>query len=174
MAHDPILPSNPTPEERAAFVMFRLEQFIREGKTIDEGMSLKRWQTMAQQEIAATILDAQRAMHQDEPITRRMLFIFGASITTIGFWGAAVSLHNVGYVVGASVCMAAGLALLAVAGEWKIRGFWRSKEAVKRRSNLAKVETLNKRVKKLLTDLEGEAESLDKALKKVRKTASAR
>jgi len=170
MANDPTLPDNPTPEERAAFVMFRLEQFIREGKTIDEGMSLKRWQTMAQQEIAATILDAQRSMRQDEPITRRMLFIFGASITTIGFWGAAVSLHNVGYVIGASVCMIAGLALLASAGEWQFRAFWRTREAGNRRQNLAKIETLNKRIKKLLIDLEGEAESLDKALKKVRKT----
>lgn len=168
----PMLSDDPTPDERAAFVMFRLEQFIREGKTIDEGMSLRKWQIMAQHEIAATITDAQRSMIREEPVTQRLLLVFGASVTTIGFWGAAVSLHDIGYVVGASVCAFAGLALIATAGEWRIRRFWSKREADTRRRNLAKVESLNKRVKKLLAELENEAEALEKAKKTVSKTAA--
>ena len=44
--------SRPSPEQRADFVVKRLEQFIREGRTVGEGMSLKQWMDMARYEIA--------------------------------------------------------------------------------------------------------------------------
>ena len=38
----PELSGNPTPEERAEYVIVRLEQFIRDGSKINEGMSFKK------------------------------------------------------------------------------------------------------------------------------------
>ena len=43
----PTLSEHPTPDERSNYVIMRLEQFIREGRTLDEGMSFKKWQAMA-------------------------------------------------------------------------------------------------------------------------------
>ena len=39
----PELTDDPTPDERAEYVIRRLEQFIRDGRTVDEGMSFKIW-----------------------------------------------------------------------------------------------------------------------------------
>ena len=37
----PELTGDPSPDERAEYVILRLEQFIREGRTFDEDMSFK-------------------------------------------------------------------------------------------------------------------------------------
>ncbi|MHC8509279.1 MAG: hypothetical protein ACYYKD_07750 [Rhodospirillales bacterium] len=171
MAEAPKLPDSPTPEERAAFVIQRLEQFIRDGRSLDEGMSFKKWQVMAHEEITAAIADMEREIVREAPVTRRVLFVFGASVSTIGFWGASVSMHDVGHVLAAAVCITAGLALLGAAGEWKFRKFWARREANLRRRNLDKLENLNKRVKKLLSELEDEAKDLEKELEEVREAA---
>lgn len=171
MADAPKLPDSPTPEERASFVVQRLEQFIRDGRTIDEGMSFKKWQVMAHEEITAAIADVEREVIREAPVTRRMLFVFGAAISTIGFWGAAVSMHNVGHVLAAAVCVTAGIALIFAAGEWKFRKFWARRQANLRRRNLDKLESLNKRVKTLLNELEDEAKDLEKELEQVKEAA---
>lgn len=168
VASDPQVPElkdDPTPEERAAYVLLRLEQFIREGKTVDEGMSLRKWQAMAQTEIANTIAEAEGNVQKDDPITKRLLFTAGAALITIGFWGTAVSLHSVGYLVGGLICAAAGLALLVVSAEWRLRKSYRRREARKRRERLARIENLNRRIKRLEYELEKEAKSLKKDLK---------
>ncbi|MBT5519247.1 MAG: hypothetical protein HOK36_00680, partial [Rhodospirillales bacterium] len=92
----PDLPDNPSPEDRATYVILRLEQFIRDGRSLDEGMSFKKWQAMALTEIATNIADAQNEMIREDPVTNRLLFTAAASLITIGFWGTAVSIHKVG------------------------------------------------------------------------------
>ncbi len=160
----PDLPDNPSPEDRATFVILRLEQFIREGRTLDEGMSFKKWQAMALTEIATNIADAQNEMIREDPITNRLLFTAAASLITIGFWGTAVSINKVGYMAGAMVCGFAGFVLLATAFEWPIRKFWRKREAGKRRNRLKNIESLNRKIKRLESQLEKEAKDLEKAL----------
>lgn len=168
----PAEPSDdPTPEERAAFIIQRLEQFIRDGRTLDEGMSLKKWQVMAREEITAAIIDVQHGAEREAPVTRRMLFVFGAAVSTIGFWGAAVSMHDAGRILAAAVCVTAGIALLAAAGEWKFRNFWSRRQARARRRNLAKAAGLNKRVKQLVSELEDEVKDLEKDLDETKKSA---
>jgi len=51
----PELSDDPTPDERAEFVILRFEQFIRDGRKVAEGMSFNIWQSMAKTEIAGTI-----------------------------------------------------------------------------------------------------------------------
>ena len=66
---------NPAPEERADFVVRRLEQFIRDGRTMAEGM-LSKWQEMAQVEIANAIVESEvaigRSSDETAPLYRRL------------------------------------------------------------------------------------------------------
>ncbi|MEK9753879.1 MAG: hypothetical protein VW338_11825 [Rhodospirillaceae bacterium] len=173
----PVLGDNPTPEERAEYVILRLEQFIRDGRTLDEGMSFKKWQAMAKTEITIAISEAENSQKHDEINSRRVLFVAAAAMVTIGFWGTAVSYHNVGNMAAGIVCTVAGLVLVFAAGGWRARKWNNSRQAKERRRRLARIENLNKRIKRLEGMLEKEekelVEALDKLLEKKRKPRSA-
>lgn len=113
--------------------------------------------------------DAQNEVQKDEVPVNRFLFTVAASMVTIGFWGTAVSVHKTGYLAAGLICLGAGIAMLAVAGEWKFRKFWRKRTADKRRTRLKNIESLNRRIKKLERELEREAKDLEKALTSSRK-----
>ena len=117
----PELSDDPTPDERAEFVILRFEQFIRDGRKVAEGMSFNIWQSMAKTEIAIAISETELGQQKEEAVTKRLLFTFAAALVTVGFWGTAVSVHKVGYVVGGIICFVAGLVLMGVAGEWRFR-----------------------------------------------------
>lgn len=163
----PTLPSEPTPEERAEYVILRLEQFIREGRTIDEGMSFRQWQAMAKSEIAIAIAEAEMSQQKDELQSKRVLFVSAAALVTIGFWGTAVSLHKTAYLVGGLVCMGAGLIMLAVAVDWRVRTWRERRQARKRREILARIESLTKRLRRLETALENEVEAIEKKVRRM-------
>ncbi len=165
----PDLPENATPEDRATYVVLRLEQFIRDGRSLAEGMSFKKWQAMALTEIAANIAEAQNQMVRDSPVTNRLLFTGAAALITIGFWGTAVSVHQVSYLAAGLVCGFAGIVLLAVAVEWPIRKFWRGRQAKTRFKRLAHIESLNRKIKKLEVLLDKESKEMEKALEAARK-----
>ena len=161
----PELTDDPSPDERAEYVILRLEQFIREGRTFDEGMSFKIWQAMAKVEIAIAIAESELGQQKEESITRRLLFTFAAALVTVGFWGTAVSLHKVGYLAGGIISGLAGLALLGAAGEWRFRNWKKTRQANKRRKSLARIEGINRRIKHLENDLEKEEKRLEKKIK---------
>jgi len=167
----PELSDDPTPDERAEFVILRLEQFIRDGRTLAEGMSFKVWQSMARTEIAIAISETELAQQKEEVVTKRLLFTFAGALVTVGFWGTAVSVHKVGYLVGGIICFIAGLALLGVAGEWRFRKWNKTRQADKRRKTLARVESLNRRIKRLENELEKEEKRVLDKLKKAAKFA---
>ena len=159
---------HPTPEERAQCVIMRLEQFIREGRTIDEGMSLKKWQAMALTEIAVAIAEAEKCQDHEEINSRRVLFVAAVAMVTIGFWGTAVSFHHVGHLVAGIICAGAGAVLLLVIGHWRFRK-WNNRRNVKERAKrLKRVENLNKRIKRLEMELVKEEEAIEEALRKRR------
>ncbi len=162
----PELGDDPTPDERAEYVIVRLEQFIREGRTFAEGMSFKIWQAMAKVEIAIAIAEAELSQHKEEAVTKRLLFTFAGALVTVGFWGTAVSINKVGYLVGGIICGLAGFVLLAIAGEWRFRKWKKNRDANKRRKSLARVENINRRIKRLENDLEKEEKRLKEKLKK--------
>ncbi len=167
--HVPDLPAEPTAEERAEYVALRLEQFIREGRKDEDGMSFRKWQAMAKSEIAIAVAEAEMAHEDDQLASKRVLFVAAASLTTIGFWGSAVSLNKVGYLAGALVCVAAGLFLLLVSGEFQLRKWRGRRQAKKRREILKRIESLNRRIKRLEEELDGEAEELEDLLAKARR-----
>ena len=78
----PTLSEHPTPDERSNYVIMRLEQFIREGRTLDEGMSFKKWQAMARTEITIAIAEAENSQDHDEINSRRILFVAAFLVDT--------------------------------------------------------------------------------------------
>jgi hypothetical protein len=169
----PQLSDNPTPAERAEYVIMRLEQFIRDGRTLDEGMSFQKWQAMAKTEIAIAVAEAENSQEHGEINSRRVLLVAAAAMVTIGFWGTAVSVHNVGNMAAGIVCTIAGLVLLGVAGGWRVRKWNNRRQGRERRKRLARIENLNKRIKRLERVLEKEEEALEKAIKKKQRQLSA-
>ncbi|MFC1674089.1 hypothetical protein ACFL12_08160 [Pseudomonadota bacterium] len=161
----------PTPEERADFIMQRLEQFIREGRTISEGMNLQKWQEMAKVEIANAIVESQIDQQDDEVVTKRLLFTFGAAFTTIGFWGALWAYGELHYMGAAFLCGAAGLIMIGVAMEWRFRKYIKRRQVTTRGKSLRRCQDLTRRIKKLEHELEKEEKRLKKDLKGVRKEA---
>lgn len=147
---------NPTPEERADFIVKKLEQFIRDGRTVGEGMSLRKWQEMARVEIANAIVESEVDAQEDDVVTKRLLFTIGSSLTTIGFWGALWSYGKISYLISAFVCVMAGIVLIAIALEWRVRKFWKSQKVKKREKALRRCEELTRRIKKLERELEKE------------------
>lgn len=167
---DPAVFANrPSPEQRAEYVIMRLEQFIREGRTIAEGMSFRKWQMMAKTEIAVTIAEAENSVQKDDPVTRRLLFMTAACLTTIGFWGTAFALDKTPYLITGLICAGAGLTLLWVVGEWRFRKWKRRKDARLRVERLSRIEDLNRRIKRLERELEREEKALNRKLKKTQK-----
>lgn len=162
----------PNPAQRADFVVMRLEQFIREGRTIAEGMSFKQWKEMARIEIAVAIAAAENTFQDDDIVTKRLLFTVSSALITIGFWGAAFALGKATYWVAAVICGIAGVALLAMAGEWRMRRYMRKSEARKRRRILSRVEDLTRRIRRMERELEAEAKILERRIKETSEAAA--
>ena len=60
---------------------------------------------------------------------------------------------------------------MGVAGEWRFRKWRLNRQANKRRKSLARVESLNRRIKRLEHDLEKEEKKLMKKVKEAAKVA---
>ena len=69
--------------------------------------------------------------------------------------------------VGDIVCGLAGLALMGVAGEWRFRKWRKTRTANKRRKSLARIENINRRIKRLENDLEKEEKRLKEKIRKI-------
>lgn len=154
-----------TPEQRADFVLKRLERFIRDGRTISEGMNFKHWQDMARSEIANAIIEAENDHQDDKIVTRRLLFTVASATVTIGFWGTIMAFEKASFLVVAIIFGITGVWLFAVIGEWPLRRFIKGRRAKTRARTLRRVEGLTKRIRKMEIELKDEAKKLEKMLK---------
>ena len=159
----------PTPHERADFVARRLEQFIRDNRTVERGVNFRRWQDMARIELANAIEDAELNSRRDDVATKRFLFVAASSLITIGFWGVAFSWGRVGYLAAATICLFAAFGLFAVALEWPLRRTMKRMARRKRGAALGRTEDLNGRIRQMERELRHEAQELEKAVERARK-----
>ncbi|MCW8914992.1 MAG: hypothetical protein OQK24_03960 [Magnetovibrio sp.] len=164
---------HPTPEQRADFVIKRLEQFIREGRTLGEGMSLRQWQDMARMEIALAVAAAEDAAKDDDHVTRRVMFTLAAALVTVGFWGTIFAFDKAPYLVVAFIFTMTGVITLAIVGEWKLMKYFRRHQAKKRSRSLRRIEDLTRRIKRMEKELEKESDGLRDKLKKQMKAKRA-
>jgi len=151
---------NPSPAQRADFVVKRLEQFIRDGRTFAEGMSLRQWQDMARFEIANAVAAAENAARDNDQVTRRVMFTVAAALVTVGFWGTLFSFDKAPYLVVAFVFTITGLITLAIVGEWRFMKYFRRHQARKREKSMHRIEDLTRRIKRMEKELEKESDGL--------------
>lgn len=150
---------DPTPEQRADFLVRKLEQLIRDGRSYTAGkggMSFSTWQAMARVEIANAFADQEKraAKARSDRFARRLLITTASCLTTIGFWGAVVAIDKNFGQLAALALFVSGLLLLAVASEWGIRkaaSHWVDKERLRR---FERVEDIDKRIKQLERDMQ--------------------
>ena len=155
------MPAGISPEERADFIVKRLEEFIREKRNPGEGMSFRHWQALGKAEIAAAIAAAVKDHDRGDAGLKRLLFTAAAALVTVGFWGMAVSLGRADYVLAGAICFAAGIALMAVAGEWSYER-WQARRRMRDRMNtLARIGDLDKRLKAIEKDRDKELKGAD-------------
>ena len=157
---------NPLPQQRADFVVKRLEQFIREGRTLGEGMNLKQWQDMARFEITNALIGAENAQRDKGVVSKRLLFTVAASLVTIGFWGTLFAFDKVHYLVVAMIFGLTGIVMLAIVGEWKLMKYFRRHQARQREQTIQRVEDLTRRIKRMEKELKAESKALQSKLKR--------
>ena len=160
---------NPTALERADFVARRLEQFIRDNRTIDRGVNIRHWQAMARAEIVNAIEDAEADAQNDEAVTKRLMFIAASSLVTVGFWGVAFAWGRVGYLAVAVVCGLAALALFVGALETPIRRAAKRHARRRRSLGLGRIEDLNGRIRHMERELKREEKILEARLQAARR-----
>ena len=157
-----------TPEEHAEYVVKRLEQFIRNGRTVSEGMSFKKWQNMAKIEITQSIIEATNQQNNNA-VSQFIIFVSAAAMITIGFWGAAVSLNKTDLLTAALICFFAGFSILLVAAWIRYRKYIQQKTDLKRLVSLRRIDDLNKRIKRLERELEAEEKDRQEQIDQIRK-----
>lgn len=156
--------NNATPEERAEYIVKRLELFIRENREPFKGMKFSAWQQLARTEIANSLKDQENQRIDDDQVSRRMLFIIGSTIATIGFWGTAAAFGRMDYMLAGMVCLIAGIIVLAHAGEWATRRMIKKAQAKRREKSYNSAVRLDRQIKIMEKELKNKARELEKTL----------
>ena len=104
----------PSPEQQADYLVRRLEQTIRDNRTV-RGMSFATWQAIAREEIVNALRDAERRRVAEQRSTALGLLVAAAALVTIGFWGAVVAVDRAWGAAAALASLGAGVALFVVA-----------------------------------------------------------
>jgi hypothetical protein len=145
---------DPTPEQRADFLVRKLEQIIREGRS-EKGMSFRTWQMMAREELTNSYIENERRVvkSRQDHTAKRLILVSTSTVVTIGFWGTVVSLdHHFGELASwiGTFC---GFVLAFVGAELLIRRMSSQYRAEARRRRFERIEDFDKKVKKLENDL---------------------
>jgi hypothetical protein len=151
--------ADPSPQERADYIVRKLEQFIRAGKS-EGGLSFKTWQALARAELANAFADLEqrRARQRADLTMRRILVVAASSLVTIGFWGAVLAVdHRYGQ-VPALLLFVAGLVLAAMAMELGIRHALGRLERRRRRAAFGRIENFDRQLQQLEAEIRRRSE----------------
>ncbi len=156
----------PTPEQQADYLVRRLEQTIRDNRTV-RGMSFATWQAIAREEIVNALRDAERRRAAADRQAAVGLVVAAAALVTIGFWGAVVAVDHAWGGAAALASLGAGLALFVVVAQWAVRravaGWARSTRA----ERLVRIEDLDRRIKRMEQALQKKADRLKERMEEV-------
>ena len=120
---------------------------------------------MAEEEVTNAAIDAENCRQKHDVVTKRFLFTVAAALVTIGFWGIVFAFDRASYAAVGLVFGAVGFALLAVAGEWRMRKFMRRRKARKLTASLRRVEILMRRIRAMERGLDKRHKAVSKALR---------
>jgi len=147
----------PTPEQQAEYLVRKLEQTIRENRTVS-GMSFRTWQAIAYEEILNAIRAVEKRHRDHDRSVNRLALTTAASLVTIGFWGAMVAVERSYGGVAAIVTLVAGAALLFAAADWGLGRLGAAHAGRRRGERLAGIEDLDRRIKRMEEDMRRKAE----------------
>jgi hypothetical protein len=158
--------TGPTPEQQADYLVRKLEQTIRDNRTV-RGMSFATWQSIAREEITNAMRDVERRFRRDERLLARGMLVGAAALVTIGFWGVMVAAdRSWGTVAAMAVLFAVG-ALLVVAAQWGLNratGEW-AKAA--RKERLGHIEDLDRRIKRMEAEMSKKHDRLKEKMSEI-------
>ncbi len=142
-----------TPEQQAEYLVRKLEQTIRDNRTV-RGMSFATWQAIAREELVNALRAAERRHLDYDRGVARSLLVGAAALVTIGFWGAVVTVDRSWGGAAALASFGAGLALVVVAAQWGISRAAAGWAKRARAERLVRIEDLDRRIKRLETVLQ--------------------
>jgi hypothetical protein len=140
--------NGPTPEQQADYLVRKLEQTIRDNRTV-KGMSFRTWQTIAREEISNAIRAAEKRHVQHDRTISRALLLGAAAFVSIGFWGAVVAVDRSYGGLAALVSLGAGSVLFFIGADWGIKRASAGWSKTKRAERLANIEDLDRRIKRM-------------------------
>lgn len=149
----------PTPEQKADYLVRKLEQTIRDNRTV-KGMSFRTWQTIAREEIINAMRDMEKRQIVHDQTINRLILVAASSLITIGFWGAMVAVNTSFGGIAAIITLVAGAALFLVTADWGIKRMAGGYTKQKRVERLANIEDLDKRIKRMEHDMKKKADRL--------------
>ena len=146
--------SDPTPQQRADYLVRKLEQYIREERTV-RGVSFRDWQTMARNEFANSFAESDQrreAMRQDITM-RRLLLVAAVTLVTIGFWGGVMALDQSRNWIAALILLGAGTILLFYVGDFGVRRLWTRHVAKERKQRFERIENFDRQLRQLEAEI---------------------
>ena len=149
----------PTPEQKTEYLVRKLEQTIRDNRTV-KGMSFRTWQTIAREEILNAMRDMDKRQRVHDQTVNRLILVAASSLVTIGFWGAMVAVNTSFGGIAAIITLVAGAALFFVTADWGIKRMSADYNKHKRVERLAHIEDLDKRIKRMEHDMKKKADWL--------------
>jgi hypothetical protein len=162
----PVAAAGPTPEQQAQYLVRKLEQTIRDNRTV-KGMSFRTWQAIALEEITNAMKAVEKRQVVHDQTINRLVLVAASSLVTIGFWGAMVAVNSAYGGVAAIITLVAGAALFFVTADWGIKRLSADYNKHKRAERLAHIEDLDKRIKRMEHDMKKKAEWLKDKMEEI-------
>ncbi|CAA7614093.1 hypothetical protein [Magnetospirillum sp. UT-4] len=156
----------PTPDQQADYLVRKLEQTIRDNRTV-KGMSFRTWQTIAREEIVNALKDAERRKVQHDRTLARGMLVGTMAIVSAGFWGAVYTVDKSYGAVAALVAFASGIAVVFALADWGIKRASDGWNREKRVERLANIEDLDRRIKRMEDALRKKEERTKERLEEV-------
>lgn len=156
----------PTPEQQADYLVRKLEQTIRDNRTV-KGMSFRTWQNIAREEIANAIRDAEKRHFDRDKGVGRLLLVGSSSLVTIGFWGAVVAVDRAYGGPAAIIFLIAGAALAFVGLDYGMRRFGTRWMARRRLERMSSIESLDRRIKRMEADMKKKHDRLKEKMEEI-------
>ncbi len=156
----------PTPEQQAAYLVRKLEQTIRDNRTV-KGMSFRTWQAIAMEEIVNALRSAEKRRRVNDQTVNRLILVAASSLVTIGFWGAMVAVNSAYGGIAATITLVAGAALFLVTADWGVKRLMGDYAKHKRVERLGHIEDLDKRIKRMERDMTKKADRLKEKMEEI-------
>ncbi len=146
--------AGPTPQQRADYLVRKLENLIRQGKS-ERGMSFKTWQAMARSELSNAFADFERQLvkSRQDALGKRLILVGVSMLLTIGFWGCVLTVDRRYGDLVAQIFTGAGILLAVILGEMAFRRMAARYKIVSREKSFERIEDFDKQLKRLEAEI---------------------